>query len=834
MTTDDERPAEHRETTEDAAARTVEMERLAGELERKRVELDQREVSVSLLENDALEREADLAKRDAALAERAADLVKRDADLVARDTDLVKRDADLVTRDATLAERAADLLKREADVGERETVANGGFAQQRVELAAELGKQRDDTQRDLLTWQVTRRADADAELDAHIQRRLADLAAEVDAERANARARIADERATSEQELAAEKERHKLLAQAVEKKDGELSAKEDHLAGKDQELEFRESHLQERWETVEDEAERRTAERVQSFAAREQQVVAETERLRSELRAQWDLVSAFDDLSRQLGGRPAEVVLEDLRVKAAEIARLKEALAKHPAPEIASRLKDLEKANSHLVGELKKTQDSRAKDEEKLRVAQDLRLQVSEVDAENRSLTRINERLTAEATEATSELSRLRAAYQGRQEAEGRTKEIERARFDVDAVGVQPHHPEGGIDEVAWLDAISGRCVSHGLRFPERILRSFHTALKTAEWSPLTVLAGVSGTGKSELPRLYSHFGGIVFDHISVQPNWDSQEAMLGFFNSIDNRFDAQPLLRFLAQTQKKRTEDYPGLRDNVALVLLDEMNLAHPELYFAEFLSTLELRRGYKGNKGPSLAVKIGAGLPEYQLPLGRNVLWAGTMNQDETTKSLSDKVVDRSIIIHFPRPTTLERRKRQETLDESNRGVPLHRRTWEDWCVREVEFGDEIQPYKKFVENINAALATAGRAIGHRVWQSVEYYMANYPTVLAAQRSGDEDALGDAMHVAFEDQLVQKIMPKLRGIDTRGATRTDCLDRIESLVVSEGVGGRTFNLARDFKLANQLGYGQFIWQSANYLEGSAEAASESVPTAD
>ena len=264
------------------------------------------------------------------------------------------------------------------------------------------------------------------------------------------------------------------------------------------------------------------------------------------------------------------------------------------------------------------------------------------------------------------------------------------SRFDEDTVGAQPRHPEGGIDEVAWLDEISRRCAGHGLRFPERILRSFHTALKTAEWSPLTVLAGVSGTGKSELPRLYSHFGGIVFDHISVQPNWDSQEAMLGFFNSIDNRFDAQPLLRFLAQTQKKRTDDYLGLRDNVALVLLDEMNLAHPELYFAEFLSTLELRRGYKGKKGPSLAVKIGAGLPEYQLPLGRNVLWAGTMNQDETTKSLSDKVVDRSIIIHFPRPTTLERRKRQETLNESNRGVPLHRLTWEEWCVREVEFGE------------------------------------------------------------------------------------------------------------------------------------------------
>ncbi|MCI5778660.1 MAG: hypothetical protein MR051_02415, partial [Lentisphaeria bacterium] len=76
------------------------------------------------------------------------------------------------------------------------------------------------------------------------------------------------------------------------------------------------------------------------------------------------------------------------------------------------------------------------------------------------------------------------------------------------------------------------------------------------------VLAGVSGTGKSELPRLYSHFGGLFFEPLSVQPNWDSQESMLGFFNSIDNKFDAQPVLRFLAQSQKDWTDEYPGLKD--------------------------------------------------------------------------------------------------------------------------------------------------------------------------------------------------------------------------------------------------------------------------------
>jgi len=73
--------------------------------------------------------------------------------------------------------------------------------------------------------------------------------------------------------------------------------------------------------------------------------------------------------------------------------------------------------------------------------------------------------------------------------------------------------------------------------------------------------------------------------------------------------------------------------------------------------------------------------------------------------------------------------------------------------------------------------------------------------------------------MHTAFEDQLVQKVMPKLRGIDTRGKSKTECLDKIRGQIVS-GIEENPFNLADDFDLACELGYGQFIWQSANYLK--------------
>ena len=126
-----------------------------------------------------------------------------------------------------------------------------------------------------------------------------------------------------------------------------------------------------------------------------------------------------------------------------------------------------------------------------------------------------------------------------------------------------------------------------------------------------------------------------------------------------------------------------------------------------------------------------------------------------------------------------------------------------------------------------MTTSLSKVGRALGHRVWQSIEYYMANYPDVLDAQRNKDDAQLDKAMKVAFEDQLVQKVMPKLRGIETRGKSKSDCLDKIKNQLVS-----KYDNIVEDFELACEFGYGQFIWNSANYLK--EEDSGESLETAE
>lgn len=289
-------------------------------------------------------------------------------------------------------------------------------------------------------------------------------------------------------------------------------------------------------------------------------------------------------------------------------------------------------------------------------------------------------------------------------------------------------------------------------------------------------------------------------------------------------------MLKLLAQTSMESSRNKLGLKDAMTIILLDEMNLAHIELYFAQFLSKFELRRGQDKEALPEIEVNLGSGM-FFPLALDRNVLWVGTMNQDETTKSLSDKVLDRGIMLHFPRPDTLERRKKLERLPSGPTEL-LPRSAWAQWVKFSSPFLDhEIRPFKNFVEEINRLLAVTGRALGHRVWQSMEYYMANYPTVrwrlerykkeTAENESaqgrvfGDEKEFENDLRTAFEDQLVQKVMPKLRGIETGGLADTECLRKIENLLAADG-----YDIVDDFRNACVSGYGQFIWNSSNYLK--------------
>ena len=597
-------------------------------------------------------------------------------------------------------------------------------------------------------------------------------------------------------------------------------------------------------------------------------------------------INSFNEIKTRLDGEDPEVILTKIQSLQRQVADYKKELASYPEDvqsEIAKKeleLKTVSEQRDELNQELSKVKNN-------MFLGEHDRLTIMALERDKKILEESNQKLDTLNSELTEALQHYRDLYDKETSIEDKIKTImdphknfteEKIRKEAlfaekkaEETSIQEDEDDEDVDydeetsspdsttaeteesdennaasiasesveqEMEWFNKVSRKIKEYGLEFNPRILKAFHTALKTAEWSPLAVLAGVSGTGKSELPQLYAKFGGINCLNVPVQPNWDSQEAMLGYYNTVSSKFEAQPLLQYLVQTQTancektEKHEEYKcSLKDQMNIVLLDEMNLAHIEQYFAEFLSKLEERRGKKeeDSQFPALAVKLG-GTHAYPLPMGRNVLWVGTMNQDETTKSLSDKVLDRGIVINFPRPDKFKRRlnlNRDVKAEEKYLSVE----TWNSWKLilndqQVVETEKIIAPYKELVEKINKSISNIGRAIGHRVWQSIENYIWNYPDVrkeflCRPADLSDEDfkkEISKKMDPAFEDQLVQKIMPKLRGIETRGESKK-CLDEIRTSIETFKNSGHALNIAKDFDNAIKFGDGQFLWVTSEYL---------------
>ena len=428
-------------------------------------------------------------------------------------------------------------------------------------------------------------------------------------------------------------------------------------------------------------------------------------------------------------------------------------------------------------------------------------------------LERSKESLIALLEKREDEISELKS----RQMSEEAKKEtIEQAYFTIE----EKENDE--TDEIKWLNKIKESFNEVGFKFSDRLLYAFHTSLKIGDWNPLTVLAGVSGTGKSELPRLYSRYGGINFLPLAVQSNWDSPYSLFGYYNSLEGKFNATSLLKVLYQAQEDAKN---SISEYLTIVLLDEMNLAHVELYFSELLSKLELLRGSEEVK---LEIDIAEKNP-YEIKLNKNIIWVGTMNEDETTKSLSDKVIDRSNLINFPRPNEFVSRNE---LKESDEAPKLKREIWENWKWNKVKdelIKDEnnvnnkekikklekrIDELKRKMEEINEYLKVSGKAIGHRVWQSIENYIRNYPLVLSSIKNQDDEEIEKAIQSAFEDALVQKLMPKLRGLDINGEIREECLNKIREKISTYANG-----IVSDFDNALKNPYGVFVWNSSEYL---------------
>lgn len=199
--------------------------------------------------------------------------------------------------------------------------------------------------------------------------------------------------------------------------------------------------------------------------------------------------------------------------------------------------------------------------------------------------------------------------------------------------------PAPSLTETTLLAGLEETASAQGLSFPPRFLRAYYVALKT---KPFAVLSGVSGSGKTRLAELVADFftGGAPAQSLllAVRPDWTDSVPLLGYWDALSRSYQTPPFLRLL------RAAARPEATRRAFFVCLDEMNLARPEHYLAEYLSALETR---------ARRIVLGHDAPDAHL--SSTLFLTGTVNSDETTHVFSRKVLDRAFVLDLDAPPPL-----------------------------------------------------------------------------------------------------------------------------------------------------------------------------------
>lgn len=177
------------------------------------------------------------------------------------------------------------------------------------------------------------------------------------------------------------------------------------------------------------------------------------------------------------------------------------------------------------------------------------------------------------------------------------------------------------------------------LYYTPEIVRRFVAGMAA---SKLLILEGISGTGKTSLPYSFSRYLSNPSTIVSVQPSFRDRTELLGYFNEFSKRFNETEFLRALYEA---------NYRPDPTLIVLDEMNLARIEYYFAEMLSVLEMpnKDEWVLDLVPTAwdgdPVKMDGG----KIHVADSTWFIGTANNDDSTFTITDKVYDRAMPIEL-----------------------------------------------------------------------------------------------------------------------------------------------------------------------------------------
>lgn len=338
------------------------------------------------------------------------------------------------------------------------------------------------------------------------------------------------------------------------------------------------------------------------------------------------------------------------------------------------------------------------------------------------------------------------------------------AESSDDAAGQSPRSSRE-IPDLKEIVEIVGRAGT----FPRPLISRMHAGLWSRERRHFAVLTGLSGAGKTLLARAYGRAlaedpsaPGNNMITIPVQPGWYDPAALLGYVNPLDkDSYIRTPFLDFLLSASLDHEQPHT--------VILDEMNLSHPEQYMAPLLSAMETGANIVlHSQGDDVD-----GVPPV-LPYPSNLVILGTVNMDETTHGLSDKVLDRAFVVEF--------------WDVDIAAFPR----WEEYSLSD----DVIARTRSLLIELAAALRPVRMHFGWRVVEDVLGFL---------RASGSEQELPESLDAV----VYSKVLPKLRGDDT--PRFRDALTAASAVLAKEGLHDSEQKLAGLIDDLEQTGSARF-----------------------
>lgn len=226
------------------------------------------------------------------------------------------------------------------------------------------------------------------------------------------------------------------------------------------------------------------------------------------------------------------------------------------------------------------------------------------------------------------------------EEGEDDIRFLKLTQLDKDWADYQPPEYDNEITLPEFCDRFRlFACSRLGLYYDIAMIRRFVSAFASTR---LIVLQGISGTGKTSLAYAFGKY--VCNDSVitPVQPSWRDRSELFGYFNEFTKKYNETALLCAMYEA---------NYNENVYLVILDEMNIARVEYYFAEMLSILEMPRRDEWivDLVPSTWPNDPKLLDRGKFTVPPNMWYCGTINNDDSTFAVTDKVYDRAMPINI-----------------------------------------------------------------------------------------------------------------------------------------------------------------------------------------